>query len=264
MPAAAAAAAAGGGEDEGGAWGDDIDLGLGDGLAGGGLAAGAVEVPVVPGGGAGARFVPPTPGRSEPAQWLANSSVAADHVAAGSFESALTLLNRQIGLVRFGRLREGFLRLHASCITLVPGVPGAPAIVARLRRNALDAPPPRSGALPYTCATLGALVETLKSSYRSFALGKFGDVAEHLDSIFAMVPLTVVASRAEAADVKELLGIAGVYKTATMLEAARKALGGARRCRARVCVRVMGKRVRILHRVGGTTLTPRRARSRRG
>lgn len=36
-----------------------------------------------------AEFVPPTPGSNEAAQWIQNSPLAADHIAAGSFESAM-------------------------------------------------------------------------------------------------------------------------------------------------------------------------------
>lgn len=49
----------------------------------------------------GSLFTAPTPGIRAASQWVNNSSYAADHVAAGSFETAMQLLNRCVRCVCF-------------------------------------------------------------------------------------------------------------------------------------------------------------------
>jgi coatomer subunit alpha len=66
-------------EAEGEGWGDDDDLLLDDGDEFGDAQNGAVVE----------QFVAPTPGPSFSSVWLKNSQLAADHVAAGSFETAM-------------------------------------------------------------------------------------------------------------------------------------------------------------------------------
>ncbi|CAG79756.1 YALI0E19767p [Yarrowia lipolytica CLIB122] len=51
---------------------------------------------------------------SEPENWIRASSVAAVHVAAGSFETAAQLLNRQIGIVDFEPLRQRFMTVYEA------------------------------------------------------------------------------------------------------------------------------------------------------
>ncbi len=47
-------------------------------------------------------------GGSEADWWARNSPIAADHVAAGSYETAMLLLNRQLGAVQFAPLKPRF------------------------------------------------------------------------------------------------------------------------------------------------------------
>lgn len=69
----------GGEEEDGGGWGLDDDDIKGD------IDAEISRVAAKE----SAEFVPPTSGSSESAQWIQNSPLAADHIAAGSFESAM-------------------------------------------------------------------------------------------------------------------------------------------------------------------------------
>ena len=54
--------------------------------------------------------------------------------------------------------------------------------------------------------------------------GKFSEAQEHLDWLLSAIPLVVVSTRAEANEVKELLGICTEYKVAVYIEMARKNL----------------------------------------
>ncbi|KAF9079057.1 hypothetical protein BGX27_007150, partial [Mortierella sp. AM989] len=56
----------------------------------------------------------PVAGQSETEIWCQNSPLAADHVAAGAFESAMQLLNRQVGAVNFEPLKDHFLSIFQA------------------------------------------------------------------------------------------------------------------------------------------------------
>ncbi|KAI5293000.1 hypothetical protein KEM52_005916 [Ascosphaera acerosa] len=73
----------------------------------------------------GADLLPDTAGplTSEAEQWVRNSPLAADHVAAGSFETAMQLLNRQVGAVNFAPLKPRFMEVYTASRTFLPATP---------------------------------------------------------------------------------------------------------------------------------------------
>ncbi|KAI5291685.1 hypothetical protein KEM55_008293, partial [Ascosphaera atra] len=74
--------------------------------------------------------VPETgPGASEADIWTRNSPLAADHVAAGSFETAMQLLNRQVGAVNFAPLKPRFMEIYAASKTYLPATSGLPPLI---------------------------------------------------------------------------------------------------------------------------------------
>lgn len=74
-------------------------------------------------------------GSSEAELWARNSPIAADHVAAGSFETAMQLLNRQVGAVDFAPLKPRFLEIYQTSKTYLPAAPGLPPLVNYVRRT---------------------------------------------------------------------------------------------------------------------------------
>jgi coatomer protein complex subunit alpha (xenin) len=72
---------------------------------------------------------------SEAELWARNSPIAADHVAAGSFDTAMQLLNRQVGAVNFEPLKPRFLEIYQASRTYLPGAPGLPPLVNYVRRT---------------------------------------------------------------------------------------------------------------------------------
>lgn len=74
-------------------------------------------------------------GSSEAELWSRNSPVAADHVAGGSFESAMGLLNRQVGAVNFKPLQPRFEEIYQASRTFLPANPGLPPLVNYVRRT---------------------------------------------------------------------------------------------------------------------------------
>ena len=205
---AAAEPAAGGG----GGWDEDLDFGDED-LDGLGAPAKAV-------GGAdedgGDFFAAPQAGTRAASHWVNNSSHAADHIAAGSCESAMQLLNRQIAVTNFAPLKSRFLGVYCGALTSVPGLALAPSLqMPLLRTDASD-----SKSLPATCVKLPWLIDTLKGAYKAFHAGSFAESLELFKSILYAVPMVVTSSRTESNEVKELLDIAREYITAIRLKLA--------------------------------------------
>ena len=68
-------------------------------------------------------YVPPNVGKKDEDYWT-DSPLAADHVAAGSFTTAMKLLHRQIGAINFVPLKTSFLKVNGSSTVLLNGLPG--------------------------------------------------------------------------------------------------------------------------------------------
>ncbi|KAK4614959.1 putative coatomer subunit alpha [Fulvia fulva] len=74
-------------------------------------------------------------GSSEADLWARNSPLAADHAAAGSFDTAMNLLNRQVGAVNFKPLEDRFMEIFQATRTYLPANPGMPPLVNYVRRT---------------------------------------------------------------------------------------------------------------------------------
>jgi coatomer protein complex subunit alpha (xenin) len=74
-------------------------------------------------------------GSSEADMWARNSPIAADHVAAGSLESAMQLLNRQVGAVNFKPIQWRFEEIYQASRTFLPANPGLQPLVNYVRRT---------------------------------------------------------------------------------------------------------------------------------
>jgi coatomer subunit alpha len=77
----------------------------------------------------------PEAGVSDAEYWIRNSPLAADHIAAGSFETAMQLLNRQVGAVNFEPLKPKFLQIYQISRTFLAANPGLPPLQLFIRRN---------------------------------------------------------------------------------------------------------------------------------
>lgn len=175
-------------EGGGGGW-DDDDLDLGD---------DDLDVPLPPkASGDDDLFSAPHAGPNLAAQWVSNSSHAADHAAAGSMETSLQLLNRQIAAVNFGPLKSRFTGVFIGATSSLPGLPLAtPMSVPLQRSQASDAK-----RLPLICMKHSTLVEVLKTAYKAFHQGKIAESLESFRQIVHSIPLVVTSSRSEANEV---------------------------------------------------------------
>mmetsp|Transcript_4361 Transcript_4361/g.5855 ORF Transcript_4361/g.5855 Transcript_4361/m.5855 type:complete len:1247 (-) Transcript_4361:827-4567(-) len=194
----------------GGGWGDDgddLDFGADD-------ADDAADEEVVDSSAGADVFVAPNAGVDPSTLWAQNSSLAADHAAAGAFESAMRLLNRQIGVVNYEPLKKTMRDIYLGTRCVIPGMPSVAPMSAVLLRD-------ETNSLPSTCIKLQALVDRLRVAYAAFSGGRFSDSIQEFRSIMYGIPFLVV-KKAEEREVKELLNICKEYVIGLMLEMKRK------------------------------------------
>jgi len=194
--------------EEGGGWDMDLDLG-------------EVEKIEVPTTKADKNFlVLPQSGPTYTQIWCNNSLLAADHVAGGSFESAMKLLNNQIGVVNFAPLKPYFISLFMAAKGTLPANASTFALTSPMQRNIEVGPKSGLPSLPFA---LQSIIENqLKAAYRATTAGKFGESLALFISIVQMIPLLVVDSKKEANEGKELLAICKEYITGLRMELKRK------------------------------------------
>lgn len=163
------------------------------------------------------------PGLSENETWTRNSPLAIDHAAAGSFETAMQLLNRQIGAVKFDDLKSHFLTAYQSSHVYVPANPSLPPLQFNVRRNPEAAE--QREALPFNSFTLEGIKEAeLADGLKQFTRGKFAESLEAFRTVFKKLLLLVVKSDAEAAEVSDILDLSREYVVGLMLETERQRL----------------------------------------
>lgn len=245
------AGAAGGLEDDeaaaGAGWGDDLDLAVGEGGgdgeereegAGGegdedgGWEMEDLELPpeALAGAAAGGDdaadltvFVGTTPGVPGSAKWTQRSALAGEHAAAGAFDTAMRLLNRQLGVCNFEPLKPLFLDVAAASHCAVPTLMGVgPGSWVPVGRGWTPESPVGPPPAPSLFLSLPQLEEQLKGAYKLTTDGKFSDALRLFQGILHSITLLVVETRKEVEDVRELITVARDYTLALKIELKRK------------------------------------------
>lgn len=163
-------------------------------------------------------------GSSEADLWARNSPIAADHIAAGQFESAMNLLNRQVGAVNFEPLKPRFMEIYSATKTYIPASAGLPPLVNYVRRT-LDETDPRK-VLPIIPRDLEHLATNdLQQGYDSMRSNKLEDGVRIFRGILHAILANAVSSESEVAEAKKLITSASEYTVAMSIELARRALG---------------------------------------
>eukprot|EP00002_Diphylleia_rotans_P013350 TRINITY_DN2609_c0_g1_i3.p1 TRINITY_DN2609_c0_g1~~TRINITY_DN2609_c0_g1_i3.p1 ORF type:complete len:703 (+),score=132.82 TRINITY_DN2609_c0_g1_i3:1710-3818(+) len=197
------------GDDGPGGWDDDLQLP-------------DIQVPTssANAGSSSGGFAMPSGGVSFSQIWCQNSPFAVDHAAAGSFETAMQLLNKQLGLISFAPLKQNFLLAHTASSCQLGGMASAPYMTSPIQRNWADAG--KRGGLPANPFTLPDMVEKLKNAYLSTTNGKFVEALTIFVQILHTIPFLIVSNKQELSEVKDLLGICREYSLGIKLELARK------------------------------------------
>lgn len=163
-------------------------------------------------------------GSSEADLWARNSPLAADHVAGGSYESAMQLLNRQLGAVNFAPLKPRFQKVHEASRTYLPAAPGLPPLVNYVRRT-LDETDSHS-VLPYIPDDLESIsTNRLQAGYAAMRGNRLEDGLVIFKEMLHTLMVNVVSSPAEVQEAKKLIQSASEYSVAIAVELERRSLG---------------------------------------
>ena len=167
-------------------------------------------------------FVAPTPGMPVSQIWIQKSSLAADHAAAGNFDTAMRLLNRQLGIRNFAPLRSMFLDLNTGSHSYLRAFSSAPVISFAIERGWTESSSANVRGPPALPFKLSQLDEKLRAGYKSTTAGKFTEALRTFISILHTIPLIVVESRREVDEVKELIIIVKEYVLGLQMELKRR------------------------------------------
>eukprot|EP01043_Picozoa_sp_COSAG02_P031635 COSAG02_NODE_2074_length_9929_cov_698.467955_7_plen_342_part_00 len=164
--------------------------------------------------GDGGYYVPPTSGESAGEKWSKSSSLVAEHVAGGSFETAMRLLKEQLGITNYAPLKDGFLSTYSAARAVLPTLPSLSPYAIPLS-NESDR--------PMLCMSMAHCKSRVKKGFEFFQKGKFADCMKTFRGILQTIPLVVVDTRQEVAEVKTLIDTCREYITATRLQIESKA-----------------------------------------
>jgi coatomer protein complex subunit alpha (xenin) len=182
-------------DEEGGGWDLDAELQLPDDLGEPGAAT-AVAAP------SGTLFAAPTPGTAINEFWVRNSGLAVDHAAAGSYDTAMQLLNRQIGAVNFAPLKPAFIAIYQSAHTYMSAIPSTPSLTFNIHRTNEDDP---RRFLPVVTYNMQSVIAKLQEAYGATTAGKFNEALNLFRQILHMVVFTVATKKAELEEVRIII-----------------------------------------------------------
>ncbi|KIW75049.1 hypothetical protein Z517_11820 [Fonsecaea pedrosoi CBS 271.37] len=163
------------------------------------------------------------PGSSEADMWSRNSPLAADHVAAGSFDSAMQLLNRQVGAVHFEPLKSRFLEIYQASKTFLPANAGLPPIVNYVRRTTDETD--NRKLLPVIPRNLETLNNVeLQEGYTAMRTNRLEQGVLTFRRLLQSLLVNVVSSQAQVDEAKALITKAMEYTLAMSVELERRRL----------------------------------------
>ncbi|KAM0324561.1 hypothetical protein ACHAQA_007946 [Verticillium albo-atrum] len=163
-------------------------------------------------------------GSSEGELWARNSPLAVDHVAGGSYETAMQLLNRQVGAVNFAPLKPRFLEVYQASKTYLPASAGLSPLVNYVRRTVEETDPRK--VLPVVPRDLEFLATNdLQKGYDSMKANKLEDGLKLFKGILHTILVNAVSSESEVAEAKKLISSASEYAVAMAVELGRRQLG---------------------------------------
>ncbi|ORX92865.1 coatomer protein alpha subunit [Basidiobolus meristosporus CBS 931.73] len=173
-------------------------------------------------GGNPAEFVMPSSGLSEFELWCKNSQLVADHVAAGSFDSAMELMHTQIGAINFAPLKSQFLTIYQASRTSLSCNPSLPSVSVPVRRNEEETQ--LSKVHPIVIYNMEYLLALLRDAYKATSAGKFPEAIELFRSLLHSLAFVVVSEPSEAEEIKKMIGFCREYLLGLTMEKERREL----------------------------------------
>ncbi|KAJ3093508.1 hypothetical protein HK100_006568 [Physocladia obscura] len=151
-------------------------------------------------------YTPPAVGQSASSIWVHNSQLAVDHIAAGSFETAMQILNRQLGVTNFVPLKEYFISIFFSSKAYLPANPSVTPLSIPLRRSTNG-----GTILPFQPMTVDSIISKLQEAYTRIAEGKFSVACNLFLTIIYCLLFTVATNKSEGDEIQQLLVISREY-----------------------------------------------------
>lgn len=165
------------------------------------------------------------PGISEAEMWSRNSPLAADHVAAGNFESTMQLLNRQVGAVNFAPLKPRFMEIYTASKTYLSASTGLPPLTNYVRRT-IDETDGRKvlPVIPRDLETIAA--NDLQEGYTTMRTNKLADGVTVFKAILHSLLVNTVSSQSQVEEAKSIIAKAVEYTLAMSIELTRRDMAG--------------------------------------
>ncbi|KAL6493066.1 hypothetical protein OROGR_032825 [Orobanche gracilis] len=169
-------------------------------------------------------YIVPNQGMPVSQIWVQRSSLAAEHAAAGNFDTAMHLLSRQLGIKNFAPLKSQFTNLHMGSHTYLRALTSAPVVSVAVERGWSESASPNVRGPPTLIFSFSQLEEKLKAAYKATTAGKFSEAIKHFVGILHTIPLIVVETRREVDEVKALIVIVKEYVLGLQMELKRREL----------------------------------------
>ena len=164
-------------------------------------------------------------GSSEADLWIRNSPLAADHAAGGSFDTAMNLLNRQIGAVNFAPLEARFLDIFTASRTYLPANAGMPPLVNFVRRTPTETDSRKI--LPFIPRDIESIQATeLTTGKNAMKANKLEDGVASFKKGIQLLMVNAVASSSQVQEAQQAIQLAAQYVLAMSVELERRKIVG--------------------------------------
>jgi coatomer subunit alpha len=164
-------------------------------------------------------------GSSEADLWTRNSPLAADHAAGGSFDTAMNLLNRQIGAVNFQPLEERFMEIYQATRTFLPANSGMSPLVNYVRRTLTETDSRK--VLPLIPRDLESVQSgELMAGKNAMKANKLEDGVVAFKKALHLLMVNAVSSQSQAQEALTSIKLAAQYVLAMSIELERRKLVG--------------------------------------
>ncbi|KAH3680941.1 hypothetical protein WICMUC_000084 [Wickerhamomyces mucosus] len=154
--------------------------------------------------------------------WIRNSKTAAGYVAAGAFDTAAQLLNRQVGVVNFEPLRERFLQVYEASKVTLPGSHGLPPLKGYIRS---DVEEDNVNEISPFIPGLSQISTKISEGYTYFKANKLEQAIESFRQVIYIVTVLTVDNEEDELKAREAITIARDYILALLIELKRREIG---------------------------------------
>lgn len=153
--------------------------------------------------------------------WLRNARTPAEYVAAGVFEQASSLLNKQLGVIQFEPLRPRFLEVYQASKLYLPGADDIPAMKTYIR---YDNDEDNSKKFKPFIPGFETLEERLNVGFKFFKDNNLENAISTFRSIIYTITVLTVHDEDEEAKCLEVLDICREYILGLTIELERRSV----------------------------------------